>query len=154
MISTIRLGQWGYYALRQSFGADFSAFSRLSREAQSRSDKTNVRLRNRRRSVAPCRSQRISAFASECLFCPTVFGQYLSCLMKCVGAKCTRLCCRVWRLSAVLQLLTAMRSELFGAVHFLRCPRLIYHPLCICRLWKSMKGGLCGINDSPHSVRV
>jgi hypothetical protein len=49
-------------------------------------------------------------------------GQYLSCLMKCVGAKCTKRCCRVRQRSARRSVstptLTAMRSEQFGAVHF------------------------------------
>jgi hypothetical protein len=49
-------------------------------------------------------------------------GQYLSCFIKCVGAKCTKRCCRVRQRSARRSVstptLTAMRSEQFGAVHF------------------------------------
>ncbi len=116
------------------------------------------------------------------LFCVIENGQCLICLMKCVGAKCTKRCCRVQQRSAqrfslcvlsfgigVLSLLTpnsslltncapAMRSEQFGAVHFIIGSRLIYI-LCVksFRLYalrKSLKGGLCDKNVLPQSVRV
>ena len=67
---TIRLGQWGCYALK----AELLNFSVLC-EAQSRSGKTRVGL--------------------QLLFYLTGVGQYLSCFIKCVGAKCTKRCYRV-----------------------------------------------------------
>ena len=55
----------------------------------------------------------------------------------------------------VLQSLTAMRSEQFGAVHFLIQPTVSLSILsAFAEIRKSMKGGLCGKNVLPYSVRV
>ena len=75
----------------------------LAYEAQFRSNKTNVRSRKASAvfSVASDGKNNLGVlFGVECLFCLIGKGQYLACLVKCVGAKCTKRSCRVQQWSA------------------------------------------------------
>ena len=130
-------------------------------EAHPWSTKTNVWLQisavgpllvNSQRTNA---SVRVWVCCSECLFWWTGGGQYLSCFIKCVGAKCTIAAteCSVGsaRRSVYDTTLTAMRSEQFGAVHFVydahgqfvSCERYFSE---YCSFRKFLKGGLCDKN--------
>ena len=101
---TIRLGQWGQYALRAKM------LSFCSSEAPSQSGKTRVGFYISRTNVlsifrsgfcsasvakAKGRLANLSFSFIRLLFYPIGSGQYLSCLIKCVGAKCTKRCYRV-----------------------------------------------------------
>ncbi len=149
MISTIRLGQWGYYALRRVFGSAI-AVSGACCEAQLQVTKTNVRAKKRRRSVAPFGRNAfdVPVFRSSG-FGGFAFGQYLSCFMKCVGAWCTRLRYRVAAVQCKFCSCSLLCALSFSALcTSFGSPRLIYSSVLLyADSWKSMKGGLCGNND-------
>ena len=126
MILTIRLGQWGYYTLR----AELLNFFALC-EVQSRSGKTRVGL--------------------QLLFYLSGVGQYLSCFIKCVGAKCTKRCCRVQQRWSARRSVSTQRSPLCALSNSALCTlylmptvKSLIPPLC--GVWKSTKGGLCDKN--------
>ena len=94
MVSTIRLGQWGHYALKPEKGGFRLGFLRL-----------NFGQTKQMFGIGKiCRFFSPRAVKKNVVFRVFVLsdwnGQNLSCLMKCVGAKCTKRCCRVQQRSA------------------------------------------------------
>ena len=79
--------------------AGIRRFSSWLFEAHFRSDKTNVRLR-KNLSVFFTASGEKNNMVFRVFVLSDRNGQNLSCLMKCVGAKCTKRCCRVQQRSA------------------------------------------------------
>ena len=72
-------------------------------EAHFWSNKTNVRQRKTVRFFSPQVAKKTMWFILTRLRAFVLFdrnGQSLGCLMKCVGAKCTKRCCRVQQRSA------------------------------------------------------
>ena len=163
MVSTIRLGQWGYYALKPE-KAGFLPW--LMRHNLGQTKQMFV-SENRRRFFSSHATKKtlLPDFHSECLFCLIGKGQYLACLVKCVGAKCTKRCCRVQQRSAQrcgfvfevfwcgghsslltphssLALAPAMRSEQFGAVHFTYWPTVSQYPMCKALQGSALYGNL------------
>ena len=78
-------------------------------------------------------------------------GQYLSCFVRCVGAKCTKRCCRVQQRWSARRSVSTQRSPLCALSNSALCTlysmptvNSLIPPLC--GVWKSTKGGLCDKN--------
>ena len=103
---TIRLGQWGYYALeavelnslpfvRHNLGqVKQGLHNGLKNKCCLRKTAGGLLLRKHRKSHSHRKGFALFFF-SQLLFYLTGVGQYLSCFIKCVGAKCTKRCYRV-----------------------------------------------------------
>ena len=129
MVSTIRLGQWGYYALEPKT-AHFSLW--LMRHNFGQTKQMFVKG-NRRRFFSSLATKKTfcSFFLCESLFCLIGKGQYLACLVKCVGAKCTKRCCRVQQRSAQrCGFVFEVFGKRFSPRSSLLTPHLLLLPLC------------------------
>ena len=125
----------------------------MAYEAQFRSNKTNVRSRKASAvfSVASDEKNNLGVlFGVECLFCLIGKGQYLACLVKCVGAKCTKRSCRVQQWSAQR---CGFVFEVCGARFFphssLLTPHLLLLPLCALS-----NSALCTLHIGPRLVNI
>ena len=118
----------------------------LTAEAQSRSRKTNVRLRNFKFSSV---ARKLATDPPS--LCFAGLGRSVPLLLyKCVGAKCTKRCCRVQQRSARRSFST-QRSPLCAMSNSALCTFNSAHgqfinPFGFAEVRKSMKGGLCDKN--------
>lgn len=128
---SFRLGWWGTISVRQnkcSFVKTVGGFFRRKR---------------RKKQLSAC-------ILPERLFCLIRKGQYLACLVKCVGAKCTKRCCRVQRRSAqrcgfVFEVFCAEFAPRFSILN----PHLLLLPLCALS-----NSALCTLHIGPRLVNI
>ena len=134
-----------------------SGFSALAYKAQFWSHKTNVRQWNSAAVffVASDEKNILPDSSSEGLFCVIRIGRYLICLVKCVGAKCTKRCCRVQQRRVRGGLVKTSNAHRYALWAIRRCALYIrptvnlypmYEAFCALCFRKSLKGGLCDKN--------